>query len=157
MGQAARKMDTENETRGHQAPRPVRAAEAAPAPTLQGALVMTDFVREAIKEKATRELGALEQRAEAFGGVERARDALHTVSSDLTQAVGSVGAVSADPTVSARMKKLRKLVEDSLSLATELSDTLGAGKHRAELETQRKAILEALAMAGVEAPTLAKA
>ena len=116
---------------------------------------MTDFVREAIREKATRELGALTQRSEALGGVERARDVLHTVSSELTLAAGSVGAVTTEPGAGVRMKKLRKLVEDAHALATELADTLGVEKHRAAVDDQRKALLEALRMAGFDPATLA--
>ena len=75
--------------------------------------MVNDFVKEAIREKAARELASLNQRADAVGGVERSRDALFTISNDLTGAAAAVTAVAGDATVAAKMKKLRKLVEDA--------------------------------------------
>jgi hypothetical protein len=111
---------------------------------------VSDFVREAIREKAMRELGALTQRAEAFGGIERARDALHTVSSDLTAAASAVTALATDPSVTAKLRKLRKLVEDAHALATEVADALGVDGQRDALAASREAILEALEAAGID-------
>ena len=51
---------------------------------------MSECVREAIREKATRELTALNQRAHAFGGIDRSRDALFTVAGDLATASAAV-------------------------------------------------------------------
>lgn len=113
-----------------------------------------DFVRDAVREKASRELMALHQRADAFGSVDRARDALFTLSGDLAGASGAVAAVAADATVLPRLKKLRKLVDDAHVLATELADALGTDQNRASLQAQTDAIHEALRAAGIDPATL---
>lgn len=86
---------------------------------------MNDFVREAIREKAERDLAALNQRIDAFGGIERARDGADTVASELTNAAAAVASMPVDGASTAKLKKLRKHVDDALALATELGDTLG--------------------------------
>ncbi|MBL8604337.1 MAG: hypothetical protein JNK72_20600 [Myxococcales bacterium] len=115
---------------------------------------MSDFIREAIREKAMRDLHALEQRSHAFGGIDRARDALFTIATDLTNASNAVGAVTNDSAVAAKMKKLRKLVDDAHALATELADALGTDGQRDALDAQRGAILEALKEAGLDPKAL---
>lgn len=112
--------------------------------------VVNDFVRDAIREKASRELAALNQRVDAFGGIERSRDGLFKISNDLTSAASAVSAVAADPAVAAKMKKLRKLVEDAHVLATEIADALGIDAQREALSASRQSILEALKAAGIE-------
>ncbi|MBI5515370.1 MAG: hypothetical protein HY909_16445 [Deltaproteobacteria bacterium] len=113
-----------------------------------------DFVREAVREKATRELVALNQRADAFGSVDRARDTLFTLTADLAHASGAVAAVATDATVVPRMKKLRKLLDEAHALATELADTLGTDAHREALNASRAAILEALRASGIDPETV---
>lgn len=109
-----------------------------------------DFVRDAVREKAARELVTLNQRADAFGSVERARDALFTLTTDLANSAAAMAAVASDATVVPRMKKLRKLVDDAHLLATELADSLGADKNRATVEAQREVIHEALRAVGLD-------
>src|SRR5688572_15960818 len=94
---------------------------------------LSDFVRDAIREKAARELRALDQRVEAFTGVERTRDALHALASDLTAAATSVTAVAGETGAAAKLKKLRKLVDDAHALATEIGDALGVDAQREAL------------------------
>lgn len=118
---------------------------------------MSDFIREAIREKALRELHALEQRSHAFSGIDRSRDSLFTIASDLTGAANAVGAVTTDSAVMAKLKKLRKLVDDAHALATELADSLGTDSQRDGLESQRGQILEALKEAGLDPKSLPKA
>lgn len=110
----------------------------------------SDFVREAIREKATRDLSSLTQRFEAFGGIERSRDSLFTVASELTTSAAAVAAVATDPTVATRVKKLRKLVDDAHVLATEIADALGIESQRDALAAARQSILEALKSAGID-------
>src|SRR5688572_2564715 len=112
--------------------------------------VVSDFVREAIREKASRELSALNQRAEAFKGIERARDALHSVTTELTSAASSVTAVATDGAVAGKLKKLRKAVEDAHVLATDIADAIGVDAQREALENSRQSILEALKNAGID-------
>lgn len=125
-------------------------ASAVPG-AIGGGGVMNAFVKAAIKEKAERELAGLQQRLDAFGGVERSRDTLHRVASDVTAAAGAyAGMTTTDTSVSSRIKKLKKLVEDAHALATELCDTLGVDREREALEGQRREILKALEAAGIE-------
>ena len=114
---------------------------------------MSEFVREAIREKATRELNALNQRAHAFGGIDRSRDALFTVAGDLAAASA---AVSSDAAVATKFKKLRKLIDDAHVLATEIADALGTDAQREALEAQRVAVTEALRAAGIDPQNLAE-
>lgn len=116
-----------------------------------------DFVRDAVREKAARELVTLNQRADAFGSVERARDALFTLTTDLANAAGAMAAVASDATVVPRMKKLRKLVDEAHVLATELSDSLGTDKNRASVQAQQEVIHEALRSVGVDPATVLSA
>jgi len=117
--------------------------------------VMSEFIREAIREKASRDLHALEQRSHAFGGVDRARDSLFTIGTDLTAAANAVGSITNDAAVATKLRKLRKLVDDAHALATELADTLGTDSQRDSLESQRQAIHEALRAAGIDPDAVA--
>ncbi len=112
--------------------------------------MINDFVRSAIREKAERELGAVRQRIDAFGGIERTRDALHTMATDLTSATAAFSSLpSTDNTGATKLKKLRKLVDDAHALATELSDTLGVDRERDSLQAQKRDIEKALESAGI--------
>jgi hypothetical protein len=112
---------------------------------------MNDFVRQAIREKAERELAGLQQRLDAVGGVERARDSLHRVATDVTAAAGAyTGLATTDTSVASKLKKLKKLVEEAHAIATELGDVLGVDREREGLEAQRKEIMKALESAGIE-------
>jgi hypothetical protein len=112
---------------------------------------MNDFVRQAIREKAERELAGLQQRLDAVGGVERARDALHRVATDVTAAACAyAGMTTTDTAVASKMKKLKKLVEEAHALATDLGDVLGVGREREALEAQRREIGKALDAAGID-------
>lgn len=117
---------------------------------------MSEFIREAIREKATRDLIALNQRAHAFGGIDRSRDALFTVAGDLATATSAVSAVSADAGVASKFKKLRKLIDDAHVIATEIADALGTDAQRESLNAQREAVTEALRAAGIDPQSLAE-
>jgi hypothetical protein len=116
--------------------------------------VVSDFMREAVREKAARELAALTQRSDALGGVERARDGLHAVSSDLATAAPAVALIAAEAGVPAKLKKLRKLVEEAHVLATELGDALGVDNHRDAVAASRQSILDAMKSAGLDPSTV---
>lgn len=117
---------------------------------------MSEFIREAIREKATRDLIALNQRAHAFGGIDRSRDALFTVAGDLATATSAVSAVSADAGVATKFKKLRKLIDDAHVIATEIADALGTDAQRESLNAQREAVTEALRAAGIDPQSLSE-
>lgn len=125
------------------------------APVASAGTGMNDFVRQAIREKAERELAGLQQRLDAVGGVERARDSLHRVSSDVTAAAGAyAGLATTDTTIASKMKKLKKLVDEAHAIATELGDVLAVDREREGLEAQRKEITRALEAAGIDPSTL---
>ncbi|MDP3274344.1 MAG: hypothetical protein Q8Q09_04065 [Deltaproteobacteria bacterium] len=114
-----------------------------------------DFVRTAIREKAEREMLGLTQRLEAFGGIERARDALHQITSDITAAnAGYASLPVIDAATSTKLKKLKKLAEDALALATELGDVLGVDAEREALLEQRAEIEQALLSVGIDPASL---
>lgn len=117
---------------------------------------MSEFIREAIREKATRDLIALNQRAHAFGGIDRSRDALFTVAGDLATASAAVSAVSSDAGVATKFKKLRKIIDDAHVLATEIADALGTDAQRESLNAQRDAVTEALRAAGIDPQSLSE-
>jgi len=115
---------------------------------------VTDFMKQAVREKATRELAALTQRSDALGGVERVRDGLQGVAAEIATATPAVIAITGDTTVPAKLKKLRKLVEESVALATELGNALGVDNHRDAVAASRQAILDALKSADIEASSV---
>lgn len=117
---------------------------------------MSEFIREAIREKATRDLIAINQRAHAFGGIDRSRDALFTVAGDLATATSAVSAVSSDAGVASKFKKLRKLIDDAHVIATEIADALGTDAQRESLNAQREAVTEALRAAGIDPQSLSE-
>jgi hypothetical protein len=116
---------------------------------------LSDFVREAIREKASRELAALNQQSLAFSTVERIRDGLLAVSQDVAGTSASVSAVSNESSLAAKIKKLRKLVDDSHSLASEIAETLGVDSHRETVAASRQSILDALETAGIDLDSMA--
>jgi|LNFM01.1.fsa_nt_gb hypothetical protein len=127
------------------------ATSVAASAALGGGGVMNEFVKQAIREKAERELAGLQQRLDAFGGVERSRDALHRVATDVTAAAaGYTSMPTTDTTVVSKLKKLKKLVEDAHALATDLGDSLGVDGEREALQQQRREILKALDAAGID-------
>ncbi|MBL8682297.1 MAG: hypothetical protein JNK05_24225 [Myxococcales bacterium] len=131
------------------------AASVAASAVLGGGGVMNEFVKQAIREKAERELAGLQQRLDAFGGVERSRDSLHRVATDVTAAAaGYTSMATTDTAVVSKLKKLKKLVEDAHALATELGDSLGVDRERESLELQRREILKALDAAGIDPTTV---
>ena len=111
---------------------------------------MSDFVREAIREKALRELAALDQRASACGAIERASTGLAAVATELYATTSAFPALTTDTAATAKLKKLRKTVDDARALASELADTLGVASKSEELATARAEILDALRGAGVD-------
>jgi hypothetical protein len=111
---------------------------------------LSDFVREAVREKALRELAALDQRATACGAIERASTGLAAVATDLYATTSAFPALTTDTAATAKLKKLRKAVDDARALAGELAESLGVAAKSEELATARAEILDALRAAGVD-------
>lgn len=114
------------------------------------------FVREAIREKATRELAALDQRVAAFDAVAHMREVLTAlVAHSATATPGIVGC--ADGATIGRLKKLRKSIDDAKLLADDIADAMGIDDKRGELEAQRTEIERALASVGLGEVALVEA
>ncbi len=111
---------------------------------------LSDFVREAVREKALRELAALDHRAAACGAIERASTGLAAVATDLYATTSAFPALTTDTAATAKLKKLRKTVDDARALAGELAESLGVALKTEELTAARLEILEALRAAGVD-------
>lgn len=106
------------------------------------------FVREAIREKATRELAALDQRQAAFDAVAHMREVLTAlVAHSATATPGIVGC--ADSATIGRLKKLRKSIDDAKLLADDIADGLGIDEKREGLVTARAEIERALVSVGL--------
>lgn len=111
---------------------------------------LSDFVRDAVREKALRELAALDQRAAACGAIERAHTGLSAVATDLYATTSALPFLTTDPSAIAKLKKLRKVVDDALALATALAESLGVSQKAEELAASRQDILDALKASGVD-------
>ncbi|GAC1573838.1 MAG: hypothetical protein NVS3B20_24500 [Polyangiales bacterium] len=117
-------------------------------PPSSDAAPVNEFVREAIREKAARELAALDQRTAAFDAAVNTRSTLDALSASLAGATPALVACADSQTIS-RLKKLRKAVDDATLLADEIASALGVDVHRAELDAQRAEIERALASVGI--------
>ena len=122
------------------------SAEPSPPP-------VPDFVREAIREKAARELATLDQRTSAFDAAAHARSSLDALAASLASATSALVACADSSTV-AKLKKLRKSVDEATLLADEIAASLGVDTKRDELSAQRLEIESALASVGIVAEGL---
>ena len=110
--------------------------------------VVPEFVRDAICEKATRELATLDQRASAFDAVVHMRQVLTALVASSATATPAIVSCADGATIG-RVKKLRKAIDDAKLLADDIADALGVDDKRAELEAARAEIERALASVGV--------
>ncbi len=109
-----------------------------------------EFVREAIREKATRELATLDQRTSALDAAAHARATLDALTAALAGATPALVACADSSTV-AKLKKLRRSVDEATLLADEIATSLGVDTRREELAAQRLEIERALASVGIDA------
>jgi hypothetical protein len=109
-----------------------------------------EFVREAIREKATRELAVLDQRTSALDAAAHARTTLDALAASLAGATSALVACADSSTV-AKLKKLRKSVDEATLHADEIATALGVDTQRDELAAQRIEIERALASVGISA------
>lgn len=115
---------------------------------------MHAFLQQAVREKAERDLAALDTRLSAFDGVDKALSTLVELSTELAQSTPAIAQTAPDPAVVAKLKKLRRAVDDARALAEEISGALDAPQQRAEASRARSEILEALVAAGLDPATL---
>jgi hypothetical protein len=109
-------------------------------------MAMTDYVRAALKEKASKDLAALEQKSTAFAAIDGVRTAIR----GLVEGWPATAAGLSDPALTAKMKKLRKAIDEAQALSSEISEAIGGDARRSELAAERKAIIDALASAGID-------
>lgn len=138
------------------APSTPRATPPAPASASSTASngaesELSAFVRDAIREKAARELAALDARAQAMVAATKARtDAVALLESVMR--ASPVLTASADVTagVPAKLKRMKKSLEEAISIADQLVEAVGGEGDRAEEVGARRAEIEkALAAAGI--------
>ncbi|MFO0615611.1 MAG: hypothetical protein U0414_23660 [Polyangiaceae bacterium] len=142
------------------APSAVRAANApssspddpAPAP---GASELSAFVRDAIREKAKRDLAALDTRAKAIEAATKARGDIQALIEAITEASPALAA-GADVTagVPAKLKRLRKALDEASSTAEQIAEAIGADSAEG-VQEKRSEIEEALRAAGIAREELA--
>jgi hypothetical protein len=107
-----------------------------------------EFVREAIREKAMRELASLDQRTRAFDAVTHMREVLTALVASSATATPTIVGVADGATIG-RLKKLRKAIDDAKLLSDDIADALGVDERRAELDAARAEIERALASVGL--------
>jgi hypothetical protein len=110
---------------------------------------VSEFVREAVREKASKELVVLHQRVVALDGVERAKEAIGVVAGELVVTASAIAALAPDSALVTKLRKLRKAVEEAQTLSCEIAETLSIDEQRKTTEAARASILRALDDAGI--------
>lgn len=130
------------------------AAAPAPAASAPESPALSDYVRDAVREKAARDWQKLRARTEAFGAIEGLLGALATTERELATAAPIVLAAAPEVGLGSKIKKLRKAVDEAGALSRDVVEALGGAKSRASLEEARAAILDALRSAGLDESAL---
>ncbi len=115
---------------------------------------ISPYVQQAIREKAERDLAALDVRLSAFDAVDRALDALVDLSGTLGQSTPAIAQTAPDPSVVAKLKKLRRAIDDARAFAEEIAAALEVQTARDRASEERKAIVDALTAAGIDPTSL---
>jgi hypothetical protein len=118
---------------------------------------VSEFVRAAIREKASRELLVLQQRETAFEGMGRAQRDLSELSVHLATTASALAALPPDAHVLTKVRRLRKAVEEASALSTEVAEALAVGDQREIIATARGEILRAMAEVGLDPDAIAVA
>src|SRR6476620_9532636 len=85
---------------------------------------LSSFVRDAIREKASRELSLLRAQLEAFESLRSTQGTLNEAAARLTSFLGALAAVGADTASIAKAKKVRKLLDEAKDGVDGLSESL---------------------------------
>lgn len=115
---------------------------------------LSPYLQQALREKAERDLASLDQRLSAFEAVDRALDALVELSTQLGQSTPAIAQTAPDPGVVAKLKKLRRSIDDARAFAEDIAQALDVKAQREDAANARRAIVEALAAAGIDPATL---
>lgn len=115
---------------------------------------ISPYLQQALREKAERDLAALDVRISAFDAVDRALDTLVVLSEELGRATPAIAQTAPDQAVVTKLKKLRRAIDDARTFADEIAKSLGVATERAVAEGERRAIVETLASAGLDPASL---
>jgi hypothetical protein len=115
---------------------------------------LSPYLKQALREKAERDLAALDVRLSAFDAVDRALDTLVVLSEELGRATPSIAQCAPDPSAVTKLKKLRRSIDDARTFADEIAKSLGVDTERARVAEERQSIVEALASAGIDLASL---
>ncbi|MEO8875969.1 MAG: hypothetical protein ABI461_10300 [Polyangiaceae bacterium] len=110
---------------------------------------LSGFARDAVREKATRELTSLRAVVDAFDHLLAVKIALTTATSDAGALLVGLGSITTDAGTVTRAKKLRKLVDDAREAADALVETTALETRRAEAEEKMRMLFEELTHAGI--------
>jgi len=126
----------------------------APAAASPQSSALSDYVREAVREKAARDWQRLRLRSEAFGAIERLLGALAATERELAECAPVVLAAAPESGLGSKIKKLRRTVDEASALSRDIVEALGGATSRESLEEARRAILDALRSAGLDESAL---
>jgi hypothetical protein len=111
---------------------------------------VSEFIRDAIREKASRDLQVLSQRETAFEGIGRAHRELTDLAVHLATTASALAALPPDPGIVAKVRRLRKAVDEAQSLSAEVAEALAVGEQREAIGVARAEILRAMTEVGLE-------
>ena len=107
------------------------------------------FLQCAVREKAERELAALETRRIAVEAVADAQHDVARIATLLAQATPAIASTAADAAAVGRLKKLRRALDEARVHADDLALALDVETQRSEIARARASIQAALVAAGV--------
>ena len=110
-----------------------------------------DFLKDAVREKAERDLAALDTRRTAIEAIAQATAQVATLASVLAQATPAIASTAADAAAITRLKKLRRALDEARVHADDLALALDVDVQRAAIVEARAGIHAALVAAGIEA------
>jgi hypothetical protein len=109
-----------------------------------------DFLKDAVREKAERDLAALDTRRTAVDAIAQASADVAVLANLLAQATPAIASTAADAAAIARLKKLRRALDEARVHADDLALALDVEAQRSVLVEARQAIHAALRAAGIE-------
>ncbi len=109
---------------------------------------VSDFVRAAVREKAERELGRLDQQLVAFETIAAARSSLEALLEALSKGTAPVVAIANGGPSIGRFKKLRRAAEEAHVLAGELMVELEIEEGLGKLQATKERVLGELEAVG---------
>lgn len=131
---------------------PAKTSSASSSPEAEEAAAaeLSPFVRDAIREKATRELAALDARAKAIESASKARTDIQAIIASIGEATPSLAA-GADVTVGmpAKLKRLKKALDEAASSVEQIAEAIGADT-AGDVQEKRAEIERALDAAGID-------